>query len=58
MHDLLQSLGIQPRRELHRADYVGEQHRYVLVFTVGLLWRNPDSAGVAEARSGAEIMAT
>ena len=31
VHDLLESLRVQRRRKLHRADDVGEQHRHLLV---------------------------
>ena len=35
VHDLLESLRVERRRELHRADDVGEQHRYLFVLAAG-----------------------
>ena len=56
VHDFLESLGIQRRRELHRADDVGKQHRHLLVFARRRSWRRRGAAHIAEARLGTQII--
>ena len=43
VHDLLEPLRVERRRELHRPDDVGEQHRYLLVFAAGRSWGDLES---------------
>jgi hypothetical protein len=50
VHDLLKSLRVQRRRELHRAEDVGEQHRHLLVFACRRIWGDRRAARIAKAR--------
>ena len=58
VHDLLKSLRVQHRRELHRADDVGEQHRHLFVFARRRTRGDRRAAHIAEARLYAKVVST
>jgi len=58
VHDLLQPLGIQRGRQLHRTHHVGEQHGDLFMFTDGSTRSDRRTAAVAEPSLIAQISAT
>src|ERR1700752_5119614 len=48
-HDLAESLGSESRRDVHRMDHIGEQHRHLLVLGVTVDSGDRRSARVTEA---------
>jgi hypothetical protein len=58
VHDLLEPLGIQRGRQLHRTHHIGEQDGDLLAFADRSIRSDGRTAAVAESRVGAQISAT
>ena len=57
-HDLAPPLRTHRRGDIHRMHHIGEQHRHLLVFGMGIVRRDRCTAGITESRTLTRLGAT